>query len=64
MSLTYKQQLEIQNKLMAAEYGIDQIIGLCKSNIKMYESFGKDGSSAGAILALAELLKVELDKKP
>lgn len=62
--LTYKQQLELQNKLMAAQFGIDQIIDLCELNIKTYEKLGLNGSSIKVILKMAKAIKKEVDAKP
>lgn len=63
-TLSFQEQLHLQNRVTAAEFGIERIIDPCHANIKMYQELGLTGSATSRILDMAEAVKAQLDSRP
>jgi len=63
-TLSFQDQIHLQNKLYAYEFGLEQIISLAESNIKAYEIVGREGTSASAILKMAKDVQAQVSSKP
>jgi hypothetical protein len=62
--MTYQEELELRNKLDVAQFGLDSIVDLAKSNIKLHEAAGKDGDSITTILKHAERIQSRMKEMP
>ncbi len=63
-TLSFQDQLHLQNRLYAYEFGLEKIIELAQSNINTYEALGMEGTSAGAILKMALNVQAQVAAKP
>ena len=64
MSLTPQEQLELQNKVAIAEFGVQTIIDMCQSRIDHYVQTGKKGHAVVGILEHAETVLKAIKSKP
>lgn len=60
----WEKQLEIRTRLNVAEYGIEQIIDLCKETKILYDQYGHETAGIRGIMNMAMSIQNRLNKMP